>query len=79
MKPVCTIGENPICTDENPEKKVHGVFEFMRALKSFSSRKINEMRNTKGVSNWQERFHDHIIRNEAEYKRIENYNIHLKK
>lgn len=79
LKPVCTVemGFKPVCTDlnENPENKIHGVFEFIRALKSFSSRRINEKRNTKGISNWQERFHDHIIRNESEYNRIENYII----
>lgn len=80
FKPVCT-DENPIFSNEisdnpdNLEKKAHGVFEFMRALKSFSSRRINEKRNSKGVSNWQERFHDHIIRNESEYHRIEGYII----
>lgn len=66
-------GLKPVCTDA--EKKIHGVFEFIRALKSFSSRRINEKRGTKGVSNWQERFHDHIIRNESEYYRIEDYII----
>lgn len=71
LKPVCT---EPICTDDNL-KKAHGVFEFIRALKSFSSRRINEKRGTKGVSNWHERFHDHIIRNEAEYNRIKEYII----
>jgi hypothetical protein len=30
-KPICTNDT----TDENPDKKIHGVFEFMRALKSF--------------------------------------------
>ena len=48
---------------------------FIRALKTFSSRGINELRNSKGVSNWQERFHDHIIRNDEEYHRIKNYII----
>ncbi len=86
FKPVCTATDsNPICEmdsntadinpNENPDSKIHGVFEFMRALKSFSSRNINEVRNTKGISNWQERFHDHIIRDEAEYNRIKNYII----
>ncbi|MCZ8196750.1 MAG: hypothetical protein O9267_04015 [Flavobacterium sp.] len=55
--------------------KIHGVFEFIRALKSFSSRRINELNNVKGISNWQERFHDHIIRNEGEYDRIKFYII----
>ncbi|HSD06867.1 hypothetical protein [Flavobacterium sp.] len=72
LKPVCT---KPVCTVDDNSNKVHGVFEFIRALKSFSSRRINERRNSKGVSNWQERFHDHIIRNESEYYRIENYII----
>ena len=74
--PIVETGLKPVCT-ENPEKeiKIHGIFEFMRALKTFSSKKINEIRNTKGVSNWQERFHDHIIRDEAEYNRIKNYII----
>ncbi|WP_163409927.1 transposase [Flavobacterium ajazii] len=77
LKPVCT---EPVCTADNatngnPIKKNHGVFEFIRALKSFSSRRINEKRNSRGVTNWQERFHDHIIRNEAEYDRIRNYII----
>ena len=57
LKPVCT-DENSVCTDansvfsneisditDNPEKKSHGVSEFIRALKSFSSRRINENRN----------------------------------
>lgn len=76
LKPACTElddeNQNKI---QNNGKKIHGVFEFIRALKSFSSRRINEKRNSKGVTNWQERFHDHIIRNEAEYDRITNYII----
>ncbi len=72
----CIVGlDNSKIIDPDPDEKIHGVFEFMRALKSFSSRRINEKRNSKGVSNWQERFHDHIIRNEAEYNRIKNYII----
>ncbi|MBK0369410.1 transposase [Flavobacterium agrisoli] len=75
----CIVGvdnsKNNHDANDNSEKKSHGVFEFIRALKSFSSRKINEKRNSKGVSNWQERFHDHIIRNDSEYHRIANYII----
>jgi putative transposase len=90
LKPVCTAidpandpandsandpANDPANNLGNKEKKIHGIFEFMRALKTFSSRRINEMRDTKGVSNWQERFHDHIIRDEIEYNRIKNYII----
>jgi len=31
------------------------------------------MRNTPKAKVWQERFHDHIIRNDDEYKRIYDY------
>jgi putative transposase len=83
FKPVCTAADDPVCTAandpadnlDNKEKNIHGVFEFIRALKTFSSRRINEMRDSKGVSNWQQRFHDHIIRDEMEYNRIKNYII----
>jgi putative transposase len=78
LKPVCTADDsanNSANNLENKEKKIHGIFEFIRALKTFSSRRINELRDTKGVSNWQERFHDHIIRDEIEYNRIKNYII----
>lgn len=66
------MGLKPVSTtnDDTTNYKIQGVFEFMRVLKSFSFRKINERRNSKGVSNWQKRFHDHIIRVELDYNRI---------
>ena len=64
LKPVSTL---------NPKK--HGIFEFVRALKTFSSRKINEIDKTKGKKQWQSRFYDHIIRNDKEMQRIQNYII----
>ena len=53
--------------------KNHGLFEFVRALKSFSSRKINEYRMTPGVSVWHSRFYDHIIRSNQDLNRIRKY------
>lgn len=51
----------------------HGIFEFVRAFKTFSTRHMNEMDNTPGKSRWQTRFHDHIISNEQELNRIRQY------
>ena len=51
----------------------HGLFEFVRALKTFSSRRMNELDNTAGKSRWQLRFHDHIIRDKEELHRIQQY------
>jgi REP element-mobilizing transposase RayT len=58
-----------------PAKTPYGVSEFVRALKSFSARKINELNNTPGKNIWQSRFHDHIIRSTAELNRIRQYII----
>jgi len=54
--------------------KIHGIFEFVRALKSFSSRRINELTdNRENKSIWQSRFHDRIIRNDEELWNVRNY------
>jgi putative transposase len=63
-------GFKPVSTGTKPR---HGIFEFVRALKTFSSRRMNELDNTAGKSRWQPRFHDHIIRDEQELFRIQQY------
>ena len=69
FKPVST------CTDTtNPDKhNNHGLPEFVRALKTFSSRRINTYRHSPDCQVWQSRFHDHIIRNENELRKIREY------
>lgn len=47
--------------------------EIIRGLKTFSARKINEIRQTPGLPVWQRSFHDHIIRNEKSYWQIKKY------
>lgn len=56
-------------------KKNHGISEFIRALKSFSSRRINKLRDSKLPEIWQPRFYDHIIRNDIELYNIRRYII----
>jgi len=56
--------------------KRHGLFEFVRALKTFSARQINKNRNSIGESVWQSRFYDRIIRNETELSNIRHYVVH---
>jgi REP element-mobilizing transposase RayT len=63
LKPVSTTKTN------------HGLSEFVRALKTFSSRRINTNRKTSGYPLWQSRFHEHIIRNEPELHKIREYII----
>ncbi len=60
--------------------KNHGLSEFIRAFKTFSSRRINEklsMRNGFKPSparfQWQKSFHDHVIRDEEDLMHIREY------
>ena len=46
---------------EVPRK--HDLFEVVRALKSFSARRINEIRETPGTSVWQRGFYHSVINN----------------
>jgi REP element-mobilizing transposase RayT len=51
----------------------HGLSEIVRALKTFSSRRINELRQTPGAKLWQRNYWEHIVRNEPELNRIREY------
>ena len=51
----------------------HGLTEIVRALKTFSARKINELRQTQGTPVWQRNYYEHIIRNDDDYYRTVNY------
>ncbi len=53
--------------------KRHGLQEIVRAFKSFSARRINQIRDTHGTAVWQRNYYDHIIRNEQELQRIHQY------
>ena len=65
---VVETGFKPVSTTT-----VHGIFEFVRALKTFSSRRMNELDKTPGKPRWQPQFHDRIIRNAREFYRKQRY------
>ncbi|WP_295433997.1 transposase [uncultured Thiodictyon sp.] len=70
LKPAPTaIGLNPA-----PSKR-HALPEIIRALKTFSARRINEIRQSPGISVWQRNYYEHVIRSEADYTRIAEYII----
>ncbi len=62
-------GLRPAPTDT----KRHGLPEIVRALKSFSSRRINGLRDTTGAPFWQRNYYEHIIRNERALNAIREY------
>lgn len=51
----------------------HGLPEIVRALRTFSARRINQIHNTPGVPVWQRNYYEHIIRNKASLNRIREY------
>ena len=55
------------------QKKQHGLSEIMRAFKSFSSRGIHKADEFSPERIWQRGFHDRIIRNEDEWRKIHLY------
>jgi len=56
-----------------PTLKQHGLSEIIRALKTFSSKQINLIRNNPGVPNWQRNYYEHIIRDDRELHTIRQY------
>ncbi len=55
------------------DSRRHGLPEIVRAFKTFSARKINEMRGSPGTLVWQRGFYDHVIRDEDELNRVRTY------
>ena len=71
LKPAPTKPANTIA----PTKvmKNYPLSEIVRGFKTFSSRKINEMRFKSGMSLWQRNYYEHIIRNEQSLTHIRDY------
>ena len=65
------VGLRP--TPTPPPSKKHGLSEIIRALKSFSSRRIHQTDEFSPEKIWQRGFYDHIIRNKDEWGRIRLY------
>ena len=60
-------GSKPTPTSKHP------LFEIVRAFKTYSSRRINELRNSTGTPVWQRSFYEHVIQSENEYHQIGEY------
>ncbi|PKN96760.1 MAG: hypothetical protein CVU43_19085 [Chloroflexi bacterium HGW-Chloroflexi-5] len=45
----------------------------MRQFKTFSSKRINQLRGTTGIAIWQRGYYDHIIRDGKDFDNIVNY------
>ncbi len=70
LKPAPTT--KPAPTKPAPTKR-HGLPEIVRALKTFSSRRINSLRGTTGTAFWQRNYYEQIIRNERHLTAVRQY------
>ena len=64
---------NSVGAGPRPAGSPVALSEVMRQFKSFSARRVNTARGTSGAPVWQRGYHDHIIRNDADYLRIWEY------
>ena len=53
--------------------RMHGVPEVVRALKGFSSRRINGLRQRSGTAVWRRNYYERVIRNERELNAVREY------
>lgn len=70
---IISIRRNPQVYHKQNSTKIYTLSEIIRGFKTFSSRKINELRDTKETQVWQRNYYEHIIRNEKEYHQIGEY------
>ncbi len=68
-KPIETHGRASL----QPQRSPKSISSFVAGFKSSATKQINIFCNTPHAIIWQSRFHDHIIRNDAEHQRIIDY------
>ena len=74
---VVGAGFKPAPTNANADNgssvRRHGLPEIVRAFKTFSARRINDLVGEPGVPFWQRNYYEHVIRDEASLNRIRQY------
>ena len=68
-------GLKPAPTNQGAAKR-HGLGEIVRGFKTFSARRINQIRDTPGAPVWQRNYYEHVIRNERSLDRIRQYIVY---
>ena len=62
-----------IRSDSTELAKRRPISEIVSGFKTFSSRRINEVRGTSGIPVWQRNYWEHVIRDEDSFSRIHDY------
>jgi putative transposase len=66
-------GPNSVRAGLKPAPTRPGLPEIIRGFKTFSARRVNELRDTRGVPIWQRNYYEHVIRDEESLNRIREY------
>ena len=74
-QPVGAYGHTPFSDTpvRSPSKTVGAM---VRGFKSAVTKRINETRNSPGLQVWQRNYHEHVIRDDADYNRIAEYVVY---
>ena len=70
---IIVLGEPIVGAGLKPAPTRHALPEVVRALKTFSARRINEMRHLPGAPVWQRNYYEHVVRNDGELLRVREY------
>lgn len=69
-----SVRDSDMCTGNGVAfREPKSISSFVAGFKSAVTTRINTIRHTKGQPVWQERFHDHVIRDYEECRRIGAY------
>jgi hypothetical protein len=73
-------GDRPVARTDEPQRpaaiagpKPKSFGALMAGFKSATAKRINQLRNTPGRPVWQRNYYDHVIRSEADMRRIQEY------
>jgi REP element-mobilizing transposase RayT len=66
-------GSEPAPTEPTPTTERHPLSEIVRQFKTFSAKRVNQIRGITGIPVWQRDYYEHIIRNDAELDHVRQY------
>ena len=76
-KPAPTPSVNSMVNHSTINKTGHprryGIPEIVRGFKTFSARRINQMRKSKGIPVWQRNYYEHIVQDVVSLQHIRHY------
>jgi putative transposase len=67
------LSAKPAPTVDTGIERDRGISEIIRGFKTFSARRINQIRHKPGIPVWQRNYYEHIVRDESSFQKIRQY------